>query len=537
MKKRISLLLAGLLALSAVSCAANSGTSTNNSTQTNNSRTTQVSEPTPLTIHYHSENKHVLVNEEGVLKPVFQLAEKGANVVLECTANPVSQNSAEEFQLQASKKFPADIYGGNSIRDGVFAYAHQGAFLPLNDLIDQYAPNVKKYLEENPEVRKAMTDADGNIYMLNYVPDGDVARVYVLRTDWLKQLGYEEPKTLEELETILRAFRDEDPNGNGLKDEIPVFNDKYEEMIRLANLWGARVYGADDYKERIVMDDNGKFYHAWTHDDFKIAMEQLAGWYAEGLIDPEVFTRKANTARQTLWTKENTGGMTHEWLASTTSYNYNEELLKAVPDFKVEAFLPPAYNGNPGFEEHRRAVIKPDGLAISANCKNPEAAMRFLDWFYTEEGNRAINFGVEGESYTMVDGKPQFTPEVLSQTGVNLYIQTVYGAQYKVGYQQDYEYEHQWTVPEGQAAYDLYQQNKVYTRPATPMVNFTAEERELYDQYITGLNTYLDEMVQGFITGKHSVEKEWDTYVAKCEELGSQKLVELYQNVYDERYK
>ena len=104
------------------------------------------------------------------------------------------------------------------------------------------------------------------------------------------------------------------------------------------------------------------------------------------------------------------------------SYNYNSDLLAATPDFKVEAFLPPSYNGADGFEEHNRAQIKPDGWAISANCKNPEAAIRFMDWFYSEEGNRATNYGIEDESYTMVDGKPVFTDEVLSQTGVNSYI-------------------------------------------------------------------------------------------------------------------
>ena len=495
------------------------------------------SEAVPLSIHWHSNNKYTLNDDDGNLKPVFALAADRTNTIVTSEGNPVSTDSKAEFELQATKQFPYDIYGGNGLRDSIFSYAHEGAFIPLNDLIDSYAPNIKKYLEENPDVRKAMTDADGNIYMLNYVPDGVAGRVWVIRTDWLDALNLEVPKTVEDLENFLYAFKNDDPNGNGEQDEIPLFNDKYTEIIRTATLWGARVYGEDNSSERVVMDNDGKFYHAWTADAFKEAMINMAKWYKDGIIDPEVFTRKSNTARPTFWTTENVGGCTHEWLASTTAYNYNSDLLAATPDFKVEAFLPPSYNGADGFEEHNRAQIKPDGWAISANCKNPEAAIRFMDWFYSEEGNRATNYGIEDESYTMVDGKPVFTDEVLSQTGVNSYIQKTYGAQYPLGYAKDYNYESQWTVKEGQEAYDLYSNSDAYSVPMTPIMNFTDDERAIYDKYITPLNTYLDEEVQGFITGTIDVEAEWDSYVQKCNDLGAQELVDLYQKIYDERLK
>ena len=51
------------------------------------------------------------------------------------------------------------------------------------------------------------------------------------------------------------------------------------------------------------------------------------------------------------------------------------------------------------------------------------------------------------------------------------------------------------------------------------------------------LHTYLDEEVQGFITGTIDVEAEWDSYVQKCNDLGAQELVDLYQKIYDERLK
>lgn len=541
MRKRIlSLSLALIFTVSAFTACGKNGEET---PTTSNEPTKEASinqgkdetniEATELKMHFHSNNKYTIVDENGNILPVFQLAADKTNVKLVNTANPVAQKSSEEFQLQATEKFPADIYGGNSLKGPIFTYALQGAFIPLNDLIEQHGPNIKKFLDENDEIRKALTAPDGNIYMLNYVPDGDAARAYFLRTDWLLKLNLEMPTNFDELEKVLYAFKNDDPNGNGINDEIPYFNDKFEEMIRLANLWGARVYGFDSYTEKVVLDKNNKMYHAWTAPEFKEALIGMNQWYEDGIIDAEVFTRKANTARQTLWTKDNVGGMTHEWIASTTSYNYNEELLKTVPEFRVEAMLPVSKNGV-AFEEHSRALVKPDGWAISSSSKNPEAAIRFMDWFFSEEGRNAINYGIENETYTMVDGKPTFTDEVLSSGGVNVYLQINYGAQYPIGYAQDFAYEEQWTVKEGLEAYNLYTSNNVYdAAPPTPILNFTEEETAIYDKYLTVLNEYQTEQISAFIIGKEDIETGWDSYIEKCRELGSEELVKVYQSAYD----
>ena len=65
----------------------------------------------------------------------------------------------------------------------------------------------------------------------------------------MNKLGLEVPNTVEEYENVLRAFRDQDPNGNGLKDEVPYFARQWQEMIRLVTLWGGRSSGSDTYHE------------------------------------------------------------------------------------------------------------------------------------------------------------------------------------------------------------------------------------------------------------------------------------------------
>lgn len=488
-----------------------------------------------LKIHYHANDKYTLSDKDGNLKPVYAFASKQTGIKITDVANPVGTNSLNEFQLQATQKFPADIYGGNSLAPEMIKYGQQGAFIGLNDLIKKDAPNLQKFIDANPTVRKSITASDGEIYYIPYVPDPTslVSRAYFVRTDWLAKLNLQTPKTVEELEKVLLAFKNDDPNGNGKKDEIPYFNDKMYETLRLLNLWGARVYGNDSYTERVALNSNDEMYHAWIAPEFKEALINMNRWYSEGLIDPEFATRKQNTARPTLLTKSNIGGMTHEWIASTSSYNTNSELLAAVPDFKFEAIAPPTYNGK-SFEEAERMPVKPDGWAVSASCKDTASALKFIDYFFSPEGKNVANFGVEGETWTMKDGKPTFTAEVLKQTGVNNYLWENQGAQYPIGYPMDYAYEKQWTNSIGQAATALYQ-DKIIKNP-TPVMQLNTQEKATYDKVVATLNGYLDEQVQKMITGQLDINENWDSYVKQAKIQGADDIVKAYITAY-KRYK
>jgi putative aldouronate transport system substrate-binding protein len=197
--------------------------------------------------------------------------------------------------------------------------------------------------------------------------------------------------------------------------------------------------------------------------------------------------------------------------------------------------MPPTYNGN-SFEEDQRISVKPDGWAVSANCKNTEAAIKFIDYFFSPEGKNLTNFGVEGQTWTMKDGKPTFTDEVLKQTGVNNYLWETQGAQYPIGYPMDYNYELQWTNAIGKAAVKLYDDSGVLIDNTTPIMQFNADEKAVYDRVNAQLNTFLDEEVQKMITGQLDINKSWDSYVKQAKTLGADDLVKAYTSAY-KRYK
>jgi len=297
--------------------------------------------------------------------------------------------------------------------------------------IDEHAPNLKAFLDERPELRAAITSADGNIYYVPYFPDGKYGRAYFIRQDWLDKLGLETPETVAEVKTVLEAFRDGDPNGNGLKDEVPYFARQWEEAVRLVTLFDGRTSGSDTYHDFMVND--GQIQHPYATEGYRDGIKNLAEWYAEGLVDSEVFTR-GSSARDFLLS-ENLGGMTHDWFASTSGYN---RLSSDIEGFAFKAFAPPASPSGRRLAEHRRIPVKPDGWAMGFGNEHPVETIKYFDFYFSEEGRRLANFGVEGQQYTMVDGKPTFTQEFLDGGPVNAQLYQVGGQLVARGFPQDY---------------------------------------------------------------------------------------------------
>ena len=436
----------------------------------------------------------------------------------------------EALNLMLAAGAIPDIVGSSRIKDFVNQYGPEGAFVPLNDLIDEHAPNLKAYFAERPEIAAAISAADGNMYYIPYLPDGKYGRAYFMRTDWLEALGLEVPQNVAELEETLIAFRDGDPNGNGLADEVPYFARQWPELIRLVTLWDGRSSGSDTYHDFYVED--GKLLHPYAQDGYREGIANLARWYEMGLVDAEIFTRGSSTRDYLLG--ENLGGMTHDWFASTSGYNTT--LAGEIEGFAFEAIAPPASISGVRMEEHRRIPIKPDGWAIGATNDHPVETIKYFDFWFTPEGRRLANFGVEGEQYTVVDGEAVFTEEFLTNgEPVNNQLYRV-GSQLQArGYFQDYKYEEQWSnefALEGIALYD----EGDYLVDQFLGVAFNAEEQRVYDRTFASIRDYMLERQQGWILGNSDVNEDWDAYLATLDSMGYQDLLGVMNSAYERQY-
>lgn len=478
--------------------------------------------PLELKLHMHFSDRYVWDESWPVAKESFRLT----NVKMINTANKAATKSSEQFSLMMASGELPDIVGGNNLKDNFIRYGIEGAFIPLNKLIDQHAPNFKAFLKSHPDVAASIRAPDGNYYFVPYIPDGVAARGWFIRQDWLDKLKLKQPTTVAELYTVLKAFKDKDPNGNGKADEVPYFSRDPNEVFRLVNLWGARASGSNQTMDFYV--DGGKVKHPFAEPAFRDAIKNVAKWYNEGLIDKEIFTRKARAREQLLG--GNVGGSTHDWFATTASFN--DTLQKTIPGFKFAVMPPAADSTGKRWEEDSRLPVRPDGWAITINNKNPVETIKFFDFYFGRKGRNLANFGIEGTHFDIKNGKAIFKESVLNDKQSVLNQMKAVGAQIPIGFWQDYEYERQFTNPLAQAGIDMYEKNK-YIIPSFLGVSLNPEERAVYDQRWPDILTYMSEMGQNWVMGTKDPVATWPEYQARLKSLGYFQVMALMQNAYN----
>lgn len=505
------------LALCAVMLLASCSNQTSMEQVTERGEGTKITkEPLNVTIHLHTNGNIVFKDDWEVFEEAF----KKTNIKLRGTASAASADSNEAFNIMMASGNLPDIIHGNRL-DSINKYGMEGAFIPLNDLIEKYAPNIKAFFDEKPSAKKSVTAADGNIYIIPFVFEGHAAKAWFIRKDWLDKFNLPIPTTVEEFHNALLTFKNGDPNENGKSDEIPFFT-RDRSVNDLLPLFGAR--------SSFYVDDIGKVRMGAYDETFKFGMQQINKWYREGLIDPEVFTRGSN-ARDVLLS-DNRGGATHDWITSTGSYN--EKLSTVVKGFNLEGIVPPADVNGRVWEASVRNELSGKGWGISTSSKYPEQMIRYMDFWFTEEGRRLGIFGIEGKHYDMVGGEPQFKTELLNADEPLLQMLNRIGAQVEYGIRQDLRYETQAMSEKTREVFNTYT-NGGFLAPEFPTLAFTLDERKIIDEKLTAIDTYIGEMRQKWTFGERgeTADVNFNEYQSRLRSMGIEDVLRQYQAAYD----
>lgn len=453
---------------------------------------------------------------------IYRKAEEATGVKVKSYASKNNTDSVQAYNLMLASNDLSDIIAYR-VPD-LEKLGSDGGVIPLNDLIEKHAPNIKKFINENPLYRKDMYSLDGKIYAIPTYYDLDklsVSSGLFIRTDWLKKYGLPIPKTLEETEKALMTFKEQDANGNGRKDEIGIFI-RGNIQTTLNNLTG--IFGARPYKTFYVEDD--KVVFATLDPNFKKAVKIAADWYKKGLIDKEIFTRGWGARDAVLPT--NIGGMTLDWFGSTAGYN---NLSSQIAEFEFYPIEPLQIEDGVKTVVLGRNTTPEIGWGISASAKNPEQAIKFMDWWFSEEGRKTWNFGIEGKHYTMVDGEPVFTDYVLNNPdgkGPLRVLQEV-GAQVSgPGVQQDANYEFQSSNDIAKQGFEMYMKNQNTIDPL-PILKYSPNDVKKLEKIMTLVNQTTEEYMQKWILGVSDVDSDWDTYVNRIQQNGIDEAMELVQ--------
>lgn len=465
---------------------------------------------------------------------VFQEMEKLTNVHIEFIHPAIGQES-EQFNLMiASQEYPDMIMGGISYYKGGGDLAvEEGVFLQLNDLIDEYAPNYSAILASNPEAKRQASSDDGIMSAVLPMMRQENLCWYgpIIRKDWLEETGLDIPETLEEWEVLLTEMKKNHPDSTPLVFHPAGASTGNSFKERGYDFWGifmsAYGIGTSSGTFGAMYNDDGVVKYAPIESGFKNYLEMMNRWYENGLIDADYPARDLDGINALI-----TSGMAG---AMVGSVDVALNLFDSQGIEYVTAPYPVLNEGDPVRLRAYDAVASPLGnsVSITTQCENPEIAVAWLDYAFSEEGSLLYNFGIEGDTYTMVDGMPTFTekvlndPDVPGETALYLYKMQVF-PQLRWG---------AWANPSTVKNTKVLAEKTAWTEQGNaeltmPPVSLTAEEGNDLAKILNTTDVYQNEMVTKFIMGVESLDK-YDEYVEQLKKMNIDDAIAIYQDALD----
>ncbi|WP_274649261.1 ABC transporter substrate-binding protein [Paenibacillus humicola] len=487
--------------------------------------------------------KHPLTEELAKMK-WLQDAEDRAGVDIqwqEVTADWDQKKGA----LLAGGDVPDLIVGPNAISDADIAQ-FPGLFQDLTDLVAKDAPNVQAMFNDKPETKVIATQTDGKIYGLpkyqRFWPA--TATRQFINQKWLDHLGLKMPTTWDELFNVLKAFKDQDANGNGdPNDEIPMdfaptgtggFG-----YFQPTVLLGSEGITLTDGSGTGYFVEDGKVKNFLTDDRYKQMVEFLHKCYAAGLINPEVFTQDYTKFQSVARGTGDTAkvGFTWGWEVTDRFGNQLAPQYTSVAPLKVSADSTAKLSWD---YDYNSLNYGSNMVVMSAKTKNKDAAMKFINELYDPKVSMQVLFGSLGTnikdngdgSYTVLppadknmdpgtwkwtstwaDNGPMYIADSLKLTlgtdmqSVGKQTEPLMGALGAVNPRTD-------VLPSMFIKYST-DDNNAMSLVNTNMMTLAIAK---YSQWIT----------------KGGIENEWDGYVKNLEKIGLPNNLKIMQKYYDD---
>lgn len=440
-----------------------------------------------------------------------------------------------------------------------FKYASQGMLTPLNDYIKYSSKNVKELYDSDPAYYEAMTTPNGNIYSFQTVHTqarpgtyhGTASYKMWINKSWLDRLGLQMPTTTEEFYNVLKAFKEQDANGNGdPNDEIPLSTCTSGANVQIDGfLMNAFTYNdpnPNNTTPYFRVSDEGKIEASVMDPQYREGLKYLNRLYNEGLLYPDAFTQ--DRATQTALNESSDVARIGALPAQHCGYLV-ASMTKSDRWMEYEACTP--LIGPEGVQltpqPHSSADVFPTGL-IPSSSEHPETAFRLIDACYTDELYLVISRGekdvawreaVDGE--LGLNGKPATfsaltTPETSPYFGnMNLPgFPTVSPTIMNTAQEQDPK------APNGAGhemvlyrATEMMEPYKVPMKNVIPNFYYITEENEKISSYKATINPYIQESIARFITGDMNLDTDWDNYIGELNALGMQEYISVIQSGYD----
>ena len=542
-KKRMSaVILAVLLAASTVGCSTQEQQpSSSAAEEPSSSQTESSSDNTQVGTGFISPEKVTLrafeydLDNQAIDFPnlwYYQQLEEETNIHIEWeTVKGVDWDTKINLMF-ASGDYPDMILRGGTVDIEEYGVS-QGIIIPLDDYIEENMPNYYSRLYMN-DADKSMYASDGKMYWIGNLIAQNVNHTghdYINKT-WLDKLGLEIPETVDELTDVLRAFRDGDPNGNGVQDELPLSGGDLVNETQGVYTHFAKFGVPLFYETYATVDENDKVQFHGYYPGFRAACEWLHTLYTEGLMDPESITQDSN-----VWaTKVNAGNVGY-----TTYLRLQNTALTAETIENYVPILPPA--SEYGVQVPRLLEVPEFGAALTIANEHIPETLQWLDRQMETEHmmvayNGPINEGGPIEPTMKINDEGKYEILYVPENNELYNIVPVWHAQFFAP--GDYYFDIYEMPPHRVERFNTskdYEEAGVLepksydylNKVVKPDTDSALEIRRLYIE----IDKFMRENISNFITNGVT-DDSWEDFLNNCENIGVNEYVSLYQTAYDE---
>lgn len=431
-----------------------------------------------------------------------------------------------------------DAFMGAKLSDYELSYGMRGVLIPLEDYITpEIMPNLSIIKEKRPDAIASMFMPDGHMYGLPTIAEmgfevdgenyeiGSVRHMTMINKTWLDALGLDMPTTIGELYTVLKAFKEKDPNGNNKADEIPVgFNSQNNFCGNLKLFYTA--FGFTDFHDDHRNYKDGVVSFGALDPRLKDVVNTLNTWSKEGLLDIEGFTQ--DDSQYIAKGKQGLYGVLTWW-----------EIPEITGDFAGDYVYLPPLTGDDGtfaFDLCETATTTRDNFSITSSCKNPELLLTWVDQLYAPLNSMQKIYGPIGEFYNpepdengiyrMRELNPGETAGELKGR-LELYGPSAQLSEY---YTEFWELE-----PRAQQRLDDIRDfwlPHITNKTAFPSpVSYTEDEIVTLNK-MGDIKDYCNEKFAGWVRNG-GADQEWDGYVKQLENMGVNEVVAAWQAAAD----
>jgi putative aldouronate transport system substrate-binding protein len=457
-----------------------------------------------------------------------------------------SQDMTKVNAILAGGDLPDAFMGIPFTRDQLSLYGAQGVFAPLDDYIETYGVEMKEAIKNFPDLATLSKGKDGKTYTYAGVNDCYHCRVSpgraYINQKFLDKVGMKVPTTTEELRAVLKAFKEQDPNGHG--DTIPWAGDVGDTIDRF--FMGAFTYNPGDPWLRL---EDGKVTFVPNKNEWREGLKYLRSLFDDGLLTADVFTRTS----ESLTKLGNNPG--HARIGFIRAYYWGSFIdITYETGARWRDYVPvPPLKGPDGTQIAAWDYYVPYGtgvgsVQITKKAKNPELLAQWADfqmelentidayggtkdknWRWAKAGQNGIN---DKQAIYSLDVWPAPVGTSWNQFAVMARSNDFRLGQFADPKNPNFEKD----LYEASVPYEKYAQSKDWQLP--PLI-FDEAGAAVNADISTAMTQHVKESLANFAIGKLDINDDaaWADYTGKIDKIGLEQYLQTYQQAYDDRPK